>query len=309
MRSKRAKAYRKAMHFYQQTFGFHEPYQVLISPDLVLAAVEKKVDIKQTVQDTLQGQVKFYITYCGICDVRKESEFKAQAISVSKTFEKRHCMHKEPVPGTQCIEELIGDSNKNNYCVAAQSNELRAKLRGIAGVPVLHMQRDIVILERMAQAAKETSEKQLKRKLSVSEAEKKLLRVMKKKSIEEKLALKKNKPRKLKKAKGPNPLSIKKQTKKQQSKTSESSTPSSTSTSTSKSNPKLKSEPNAPPIATPKEESSLAGTKHPHPQSDEAPSKPQNCTVTDPANADQTKHKRKRKRSRSKKSESTAETS
>ncbi|KAJ1819916.1 hypothetical protein LPJ56_003548 [Coemansia sp. RSA 2599] len=292
MRSKRTKAYRKAMHFYQQTFGFREPYQVLVSPDFVLAAVGKKVDVKQAVQDALQGQIKFYITYCGICDVRKESEFQTQAIAMSKTFEKRRCMHKEPVPGTQCIEELMGGENKNNYCVAAQNDQLRAKLRSIAGVPILHMQRNIVVLERMAQVAKEASEKQLKEKLGASTAEKKLLREIKKKAIEEKLALRKSKPKKAKNPKNPNPLSVKKQAKRQQ--------PKAPAPSSSKA---------AAPGATAKEAPSLAGTKRAYPQSEEAPSKSQTSAGSDPANADQERHKRKRKRSRSKKSEPTAEAS
>ncbi|KAJ2698782.1 hypothetical protein FB645_005538 [Coemansia sp. IMI 203386] len=295
MRAKRAKAYRKAMHFYQQTFGFHEPYQVLMSPDFVLAAVEKKVDIKQAVQDALQGQVKFYITYCGICDVRKEGEFMAQAIAVSKTFEKRRCMHKEPVSGTQCIDELMGGENKNNYCVAAQSDQLRAGLRAIAGVPVLHMQRNIVVLERMAQSAKDASAKQLKEKLGVSAAEKKLLREVKKKAIEEKLALRKVKSKKAKKPKGPNPLSVKKQSKKQQAKAPAPSASKAATLATS-----------------PSQATSLAGTKRSFSRSEEAPNKRHAPdAASEPANTDQAKHKRKRTRtrSRSKKSESATDAS
>ncbi|KAJ1719337.1 hypothetical protein LPJ53_005889 [Coemansia erecta] len=210
MRTKQTKRSKKAMLLYRNNFGFREPYQVIIAPDFILAGAAVKIDIKAAIEKALQGPVNYFITYCGICDLRKDEKHKDEAIALSKTFEKRHCSHKDPVSGTQCIEELLNGENKNNYCIAVQSEELRSKLREIPGVPILHIRRTIVILETTSQATKDKREVVVKEKLAVSAAEKKLLQDVKKAEISEKQALKKNVPRKKKGPKGPNPLSVKK---------------------------------------------------------------------------------------------------
>ena len=43
--------------------------------------------------------------------------------------------------------------NKYNYVVASQDEEVRTKLRGIPGVPLLYVKRSIMILEPMAEAS------------------------------------------------------------------------------------------------------------------------------------------------------------
>ena len=42
MRGKRSKQYRKLMHQYELTFGFREPYQVLVDEEIVLEAVKTR---------------------------------------------------------------------------------------------------------------------------------------------------------------------------------------------------------------------------------------------------------------------------
>jgi U3 small nucleolar RNA-associated protein 23 len=41
----------------------------------------------------------------------------------------------------------IGDTNKHRYVIATQSQPLRVKLRSIPGVPILHENRSVMILE------------------------------------------------------------------------------------------------------------------------------------------------------------------
>ncbi|KAJ2791299.1 hypothetical protein H4R20_006884, partial [Coemansia guatemalensis] len=116
MRPKRAKAYKKAMQFYQQSFGFREPYQILVSPDFVLEGVAKKINIAEALKEIVGDKVRLLISFCGICDVRKDGEHKAQAIAVTREFEKRRCTHKDPIAGTSCISEIMGSNNEHHYC-------------------------------------------------------------------------------------------------------------------------------------------------------------------------------------------------
>ncbi|KAJ2414869.1 hypothetical protein GGI10_002088 [Coemansia sp. RSA 2530] len=216
MRAKRAKSYRKAMQFYQQAFGFREPYQILVSPDFILAGVSKQVPVKARLEEAVQGQAKFLVTHCGISELLKTtSEFRTQAITASKEFEKRRCPHQEPIPGLDCVREIMGDENKNNYCVAVQDDDLRAKLRTVPGVPILHVKQSVVVLERKSQVAKDASRQMEKDKLGLSELERSMLRAVKKQANEARNE-KRKKKKKTAGPKGPNPLSIKKAAKKPQ---------------------------------------------------------------------------------------------
>ena len=53
----------------------------------------------------------------------------------------------------------VGESNKHRYVVASQSQPLRSKLRTVAGTPLVHITRSVMVLEPPSDAtlqAKET---------------------------------------------------------------------------------------------------------------------------------------------------------
>ncbi|KAJ5115249.1 rRNA processing protein [Penicillium alfredii] len=58
MRAKRSKKYRKLMHQYELTFGFREPYQVLVDANFLHAVDSFKMDLIPALERTLQGKVK-----------------------------------------------------------------------------------------------------------------------------------------------------------------------------------------------------------------------------------------------------------
>lgn len=58
MRQKRAKTYKKLMELYSRTFGFRQPYQVLIDASFCTYAVQNKIDIPKQLTAVLQGQQK-----------------------------------------------------------------------------------------------------------------------------------------------------------------------------------------------------------------------------------------------------------
>ncbi|KAI8319020.1 hypothetical protein GQ54DRAFT_246755, partial [Martensiomyces pterosporus] len=207
MRVKRAKAYKKAMLVYQQTFGFREPYQILLGPDFILECVARKISMEADLDEVVQGPAKHLATWCTINEVRKTSD-SPEAIKAMKHFEKRRCPHKDPVSGIECIKEIMGGENKHNYCVAVQDAELREKLRAIPGVPIIHVQRSVIVLERMPQEYRDLSKQQALEKMGATGTERTLLKTIKKKEREAKMEGR----RKVvaRGPKGPNPLSVKK---------------------------------------------------------------------------------------------------
>ncbi|KAJ2366099.1 hypothetical protein H4S01_002894 [Coemansia sp. RSA 2610] len=210
MRAKRAKAYKKVMQFYQQNFGFREPYQILVSPDFVLEGVAKNIDVAKALEEAVGGKVRLLITFCGICDVRKDGPHRGEAIKQTKAFEKRRCQHKTPIAASDCISEIMGESNKHNYCIAAQDDALRLKMRQIAGVPIMHVSHSVVVLEHIPKRAKELLKEKEQATRELSELEQKMLKTVKTEAREAKAAAIPQRQRKKMRAKGPNPLSVKK---------------------------------------------------------------------------------------------------
>ncbi|KAJ2780126.1 hypothetical protein H4R18_003630 [Coemansia javaensis] len=220
MRAKRAKLYRKVMQFFQQSFGFREPYQVLVAPDFVLEAAAKHVKVDEALEEVLGGKVRALITFCGISDVRKEregereGERRAAAIAAARGFEKRRCPHREPVAGAACVDGIVGDANTHHYVLAVQDEALRARLRRVVAVPIVHIKQGIAVLEPVPELTRAAARERAPPLRELSEVERAMLKSLKAEAREARLAAAPpNRKRKQKGPKGPNPLSNKKRKK------------------------------------------------------------------------------------------------
>ncbi|KAI0735249.1 Fcf1-domain-containing protein, partial [Earliella scabrosa] len=201
MRQKRAKAYRKLMSLYSMSFGFRQPYQVLVDSHMCTDAVAHKTELAKQLGVVLQGTVKPMITQCCIHELYLQWKTHQPAIDLAKTFERRKCNHREAIPGDDCVASVIGETNKHRYVVATQSQELRQKLRAIPAVPIVHMNRSVMILEPPSDAT-------LRAKAL---AEEQALHPTAPEAAKLPTAAPSEPPKKKKKGpKGPNPLSVKK---------------------------------------------------------------------------------------------------
>ncbi|KAF2146874.1 uncharacterized protein K452DRAFT_219118 [Aplosporella prunicola CBS 121167] len=164
MRGKRAKQYRKLMHQYGLTFGFREPYQVLVDAQMVQDAERFKMDLAGGLERTLQGKIKPMITHCSM---RHLYEAKDQTvIAHAKSFERRRCNHHElekPLSTLECIQSVVdpkgANTNKHRYCVATQDPKVRAFLRKIPGVPLVYINRSVMIMEPMGGATEDVRDR------------------------------------------------------------------------------------------------------------------------------------------------------
>ncbi len=53
---------------------------------------------------------------------------------------------------TVCVSSLAGESNPHHYLVASQDQELRRVLRRLPGVPLIHIIRNTMVLEKPSDA-------------------------------------------------------------------------------------------------------------------------------------------------------------
>lgn len=179
MKAKRAKQYRKLMHQYGLHFGFREPYQVLIDAGMIKDAARFKMQLGSMLENTLHGQIKPMITQCCIrhlydieTSTSQERAEKDSWIEAAKAAERRRCGHhelEEPLSTLECLESVVDpkDSgrNRHRYVVASQDQGVRRRMREIAGVPLVYINRSVMILEPMALATEDVRSKEEKLKM------------------------------------------------------------------------------------------------------------------------------------------------
>ncbi|KAI1651525.1 uncharacterized protein F4817DRAFT_133986 [Daldinia loculata] len=161
-RAKRSKQYRKLMEQFSMSFGFRVPYQVIVDADFIAEANKCKMDVMRRLEDTLHGEVKPMITQCSMRHLygRKSEPGVEAAIEQAKNhFERRRCGHHpddypEPLSTLECLQSVVDPKNngvnKHRYVCAINDDTVRAKLRQVAGTPMIFIRRSVMIMEPMA---------------------------------------------------------------------------------------------------------------------------------------------------------------
>lgn len=173
------------------------------------------------------------ITQCSIRHLYNlslaEHPKKSAMIDLAKTFERRLCGHHElenPLPEKECIESavIVNGANKHRYCVATQSNDLKESLNEVPGVPIVHIHKSVMILEKVSRVTEMAADRAEKYKFKMGIRQTGLNKKRKRDEVvAEALAVvdgevqgatgvEEEKPKKKKKKgpKGPNPLAVKK---------------------------------------------------------------------------------------------------
>ncbi|KAK6083047.1 rRNA-processing protein utp23 [Seiridium cupressi] len=175
-RAKTAKRYRKLMEKYSLTFGFREPYQILVDADLLADACRFKMDLIKSFEQTLSGKVKLLITQCSmrhLYNTKSEPGVYA-AIEFGKTLERRRCGHHpdeypEPLSTLECLSSVVDPKdngfNKHRYVVASNDQSTRQTLRSVKGTPLIYISRSVMIMEPMADESVQVRNKEERAKL------------------------------------------------------------------------------------------------------------------------------------------------
>jgi U3 small nucleolar RNA-associated protein 23 len=99
------------------------------------------------------------ITQCSmrhLYDHHDEPEAVA-AIELAQSFERRRCGHHpssyaHPLSSLECISSVVGISNRSRYVIATQNWDVRHALRAVPGVPLIYINRSVMIMEPMSGA-------------------------------------------------------------------------------------------------------------------------------------------------------------
>lgn len=180
------------------------------------------------------------ITQCSIRHLYALSEVpppqKDALIALAKRFERRRCNHHtlgQPLSTLECFSSVVdpkdSHTNKNRYVVASQEDDVRRKLRGINGVPLVYVKRSVMVMEPMAEGSVGAKEGVERGKFRAGLKGRNLSGAKRKREAEDEVDTRKvagngdappyggeddveraAKKRKARGPKGPNPLSVKK---------------------------------------------------------------------------------------------------
>lgn len=162
----------------------------------------------------LDAKVKPMITQCCMEALyaaergseKEERAFARTVVSLAKGWERRMCNHKEALEPAACLESVIGPVNKHRYILAADDAKVRRARRVVVpGLPMLHYSSSVLVLEPMSSVTEADLEQRRSGASAVSATEKEILR----KSEPGAAPAEPERPKR-KRAKGPNPLSVKK---------------------------------------------------------------------------------------------------
>lgn len=105
------------------------------------------------------------ITQCSMRHLYTTEPRVPSLIEQAKTYERRRCNHHElenPLSTFDCLSEVVDSkssrTNKHKYIVASQDADVRAHMRNIPGVPLIYINRSVMIMEPMARATEHVRE-------------------------------------------------------------------------------------------------------------------------------------------------------
>jgi len=166
------------------------------------------------------------ITQCSIRHLyaAKDEPGVSYLIDKAKTYERRRCGHRpedhaEPLSAKECITSVVdpkdSKTNKHRYVIASQDLDVRRDMRSILGVPLIYINRSVMIMEPMADATAGNREREEKSKFrdGLKRGSGSLKRKRDDEEGDKSVGDEEKAPKKSKQRRGPkepNPLSVKK---------------------------------------------------------------------------------------------------
>ncbi|XP_022089352.1 rRNA-processing protein UTP23 homolog [Acanthaster planci] len=211
MKIKRYKHARRHLGFYKNVFNFREPHLVLVDGTFTCVALRHQTNIKDQLPKYLDGEVQLLTTKCAILETESLGKELYGAASILRRYRVLSCPHQEePVAAADCIKGMIGDNNSHHYYIATQDPELSECTRGVPGTPLLYMNMNAIVLEKPSQTSQDHAVKLTQQRVATVDYQ---WDALKRLTGPQDGTRDERRPRR-RRAKEPNPLSVKKKKKK-----------------------------------------------------------------------------------------------
>mmetsp|Transcript_8342 Transcript_8342/g.23913 ORF Transcript_8342/g.23913 Transcript_8342/m.23913 type:complete len:246 (+) Transcript_8342:87-824(+) len=209
MRRKKHKSTRRTVRFFKISFGFKEPFKVLADGNFLHTyrlACHGQAPLQEALSKLLGGSVKVFTSRCITAELRKMGEETADTVRLArKTCKGAECPHEGKDCGpAECIMDLIGEENHEHFFVATQDVQLRRQIGEIRAAPRIFLHANGLILEEPSGAQEAAAKEGELAGQGIGEAEREILKDLESDKQASKF--------RRKRAKGPNPLAVKKKT-------------------------------------------------------------------------------------------------
>ncbi|XP_052475020.1 rRNA-processing protein UTP23 homolog [Carassius gibelio] len=95
------------------------------------------------------GEVQLCTTNCALKELESLAKDLYGAKLILQRFQIRKCKHmKDPLPASECLLSMLGETNPHNYFIATQDQELTTALKKIPGVPLLYIILNTMVLDK-----------------------------------------------------------------------------------------------------------------------------------------------------------------
>ncbi|XP_077207736.1 rRNA-processing protein UTP23 homolog [Paroedura picta] len=212
MKITRQKHAKKHMGFYRFSFGFREPFQVLLDGTFCHAALRNKIQIREQLPGYLAGPTQLCTTRCVLKELESLGKELYGAKLIAQRCQVRHCSHfKEPVSGSACLLSMVEGGNPHHYFIATQDQVLGSKVKKRAGIPLLFIIQNTMVLDKPSAKSLAAAQTMQTNRL-IPEHQKLSITQLKEQQGLGKAS--ESRKRKRKRVSGPNPLSCLKKKKK-----------------------------------------------------------------------------------------------
>ena len=149
---------KKAINFYRFIFKFDSPYKIIIDGNFAAMALNKKFEMKSSLEKLLDDKVTLIIPSCIFKEVQSLENKIPGLLKLLSQYKIEQCQHNLLSP-TNCIRDYIGKKNSSKYFVATQDNFLRVQLRKIPGVPLIFFEQNMLLMDKPSRVSIEASER------------------------------------------------------------------------------------------------------------------------------------------------------
>lgn len=211
LRSKRSSGqYRKILAFYRLNFNYIPPFQVLCDSDIIHEALKKGLYLKQTLPNMLSASAQPVVTSCVISDLRRRGNEYSSAALFAKRATRLPCNHEGTLPAVDCLLHCLESNSGPKVFMAAANRAMVNRMASIPGIPLISIlnQTKLTLRPPSKASLNYVLRRERSKTMAISDADKVLLARVAEAEKAHKPTLGNN--RRHKRAKGPNPLSVKK---------------------------------------------------------------------------------------------------
>lgn len=207
---------RKILALYRVNYGFEPPYTVLVDGPIIQEALTNELYLKHSIPQLLGASTHIVVTACVVTWLRQQGESHSAAALFAKRAARIPCVHEgqqdETTTITECLtSKLRFRKGDEKLMLASADRALLVALANVPGIPVISVAKNnkLVLRPPTRYTLDSIAKQEMAKSTVLSAADQALVNKAREAERAEREAKRPTRSRR-KRAKGPNPLAVKK---------------------------------------------------------------------------------------------------